>query len=175
MLKIGIVIIVLLIAGGVVLALLNRRSQSPEIANFDDCIVAGYPVAESYPARCTTPDGETFTQDIGNEMDYKDEILVHAPRPTQKITSPLRISGEARGPWFFEGSFSAELFDPNGQSLGTAILQAQGEWMSEEMVPFVGELTFTAPSGGKGTLMIHNANPSGLPENQKELRMPVSF
>ncbi|GAI55743.1 unnamed protein product, partial [marine sediment metagenome] len=34
----------------------------PEVYSFNDCIKAGYPVMESYPRQCKTPDGRTFTE-----------------------------------------------------------------------------------------------------------------
>ena len=33
---------------------------SPEIKSFDDCVKAGYPVMESFPRQCKTPDGRVF-------------------------------------------------------------------------------------------------------------------
>ena len=47
--------------------------------------------------------------------------------------------------------------------------------MTENFVPFEGTLTFTAPTSGKGTLVLEKDNPSGLPEHADELRMPVKF
>jgi len=171
--------VVLLVAGFTVASFyfqqeLQRKEQIKAIALFEECAKL-FPVLESYPARCVTPDGRSFTQDIGNELEYRDEILVDNPRPNQVVSSPLGIKGKARGIWYFEGSFSAELFDENNKSLGTAILTAEGEWMTEEFVPFAGELEFVAPPTETGTLKIRNANASGLPENQKELMMPVRF
>jgi hypothetical protein len=32
-----------------------------DINSFDDCVAAGYPVAESYPEQCFTDDGKSFT------------------------------------------------------------------------------------------------------------------
>ncbi len=32
------------------------------IRNFDQCAAAGYPVAESYPEQCRTPDGRLFVR-----------------------------------------------------------------------------------------------------------------
>lgn len=43
------------------------KSGSPIITNFEECEKAGYPVMESYPRQCATPDGETFTEIIINE------------------------------------------------------------------------------------------------------------
>lgn len=34
------------------------------ITTFEACAAAGLPIMESYPERCTTPDGRTFTRDI---------------------------------------------------------------------------------------------------------------
>jgi len=52
---------------------------------------------ESYPRQCKTPDGKTFTEDIGNEVEKLDLIKINNPRPNQIIESPLFIKGEARG------------------------------------------------------------------------------
>jgi len=32
------------------------------ISSFADCVTAGYPVAESYPRQCRTPDGRNFVE-----------------------------------------------------------------------------------------------------------------
>jgi hypothetical protein len=34
------------------------------IDSFEDCARAGYPIAESYPEQCFTPDGRSFTRSI---------------------------------------------------------------------------------------------------------------
>ena len=71
-----------------------------------------------------------------------DLICVSAPRPNQTISSPLVLEGEARGVWFFEASFPARLFDDDGNEIAVAIAQAQGEWMTEDFVPFLATLEF---------------------------------
>ncbi len=169
-------IIVLVIAGGVyVYRQYSKYVQVSKINSFDDCAAAGFSVMESYPAQCRTPDGKSFTQNIGNELEHRDEIIVENPRPNQKITSPLEINGRARGTWYFEANFSAEVFDANDKSLGTAIINAQGDWMTEDFVPFTAAITFEKLTTAKGKLIIRNANPSDLPENSKTLIMPVAF
>jgi len=37
------------------------------IASFEECVAAGYPVMESYPRQCRTPDGTTFIEGGGVE------------------------------------------------------------------------------------------------------------
>lgn len=38
------------------------------ILTFDGCVAAGYPVQESFPERCATPDGRTFARDIDTPL-----------------------------------------------------------------------------------------------------------
>jgi hypothetical protein len=145
------------------------------VYGFQGCVNAGYPVLESYPAQCRTPDGKSFTEYIGNELEKVDLIMVDNPRPNQKISSPLTLSGQARGYWFFEASFPMRLYDSGGNLLATAIAQAQGEWMTENFVPFKTELVFDVPMEGDGVLVFEKDNPSGLPEHDDELIVPIKF
>ena len=104
-----------------------------------------------------------------------DLICVSAPRPNQTISSPLVLEGEARGTWFFEASFPARLFDDDGNEIAVAIVQAQGEWMTEDFVPFLATLEFETPDTEQGMLVFEKDNPSGLPEYADQLSMPVYF
>jgi hypothetical protein len=102
-------------------------------------------------------------------------IEVKTPLKNATVTSPLVISGNARGAWYFEASAPVELRDANGKVIAQGHVTAQGDWMTEDYVPFTATLTFTKPSTGTGTLVLKNDNPSGLPEHQKELDIPVKF
>ncbi len=92
------------------------------------------------------------------------------------VTSPLRLTGEARGSWYFEASFPVRLLDAGGRELAAAPAQARGDWMTEAFVPFEAVLEFVPPaSGTRGTLVLEKDNPSGLPEHAGEIRLPVTF
>lgn len=153
----------------------NTPATSDIIASFEECKIAGYPILESYPARCKTPDGTMFVEDIGNKLEKYNLIRTSSPRPNEIIKSPLVITGEARGYWFFEASFPAELFDADGQIIETGIMQAEKEWMTEEFVPYKGTIAFRMPTAKRGTLILKKDNPSGLPEHDDFLRIPVIF
>lgn len=100
-------------------------------------------------------------------------IKVSSPSLNQEIKSPFVIKGEARGYWFFEASFPIQLLDENGNIIKQTIAQAQGEWMTEDFVQFEALLTFSVSKDQKGTLVFKKDNPSGLPENDAEIRVPV--
>lgn len=104
-----------------------------------------------------------------------DLIAVNTPTAEQVIESPFTVSGEARGNWYFEASFPVQLLDGNGKEIATTTAKAQGDWMTTEYVPFEAVLTFAKPTTDIGTLVLKKDNPSGLPANDDQLRIPVRF
>jgi len=104
------------------------------------------------------------------------EIRVTTPQAGESITSPLTISGEARGTWFFEASFPVILTNWNGLIIAEGFATAQEDWMTEEFVPFTAELTFTKPDyNERGTLILKKENPSDLPEHDDAIEIPLIF
>jgi hypothetical protein len=102
-------------------------------------------------------------------------ISVTSPTANQVVTSPLVVTGKARGSWYFEASFPAKLVDADGHVLAQAPAQAQGDWMTEDFVPFSVSLTFVKPATATGTLILSKDNPSGLPQNDASVSIPVRF
>ncbi len=43
---------------------MSASLPQPVITNFEECAAAGNPIMESYPPRCMTKDGRSFTQDV---------------------------------------------------------------------------------------------------------------
>lgn len=113
--------------------------------------------------------------DTTNPDPISDLIVVNSPSQGASVTSPLTVTGKARGSWYFEASFPIELIDAvTGLNIGTGHAEAQGEWMTSDFVPFIATLTFNKPSTTtQGILILRNDNPSGLPENDKSISIPV--
>ena len=63
------------------------------VTDFDECAAQGYPVMESYPRQCRTPNGRLFVEDIGNELEKTDLIRVSKPRPNELVIVPSRLKG----------------------------------------------------------------------------------
>ena len=177
--KKSIISILILVVIGVLgyLILLNKKDGGKDlsITDFPSCAAAGNPIMESYPEQCRAPDGRTFTRDIGNELQKMNLIRITLPRPGDVVKSPLEITGEARGNWYFEASFPIELSDANGNILASHYATAQGEWMTENFVPFKSIIEFRSPTTATGTLSLRKDNPSGLPEHDDALMLPVKF
>ena len=85
------------------------------------------------------------------------------------------MKGQAGGYWFCEASFPVNSLGGNGKEIAVGIAQAEEEWMTTEFVPFSVTFSFQKPMTGTGTLVLKKDNPSGLPEHDDELRIPVVF
>ena len=104
------------------------------------------------------------------------QIKVTSPRRNETIKSPYKITGEARGSYYFEGSFPIKLLDDSDQVIATTIAKAKGDWMTDQFVPFTATLTFTPKMPhGFATLVFSNDNPSGNPATSQEFRLPVNY
>ena len=129
------------------------------------------------------PPAPVVPADVQATIDAKaDLIVLDTPIPLGVITSPLTFTGEARGMWYFEGSFPVVLTNWDGLIIAEGFVTAQGEWMTEEFVPFAGILEFVSPYAEgdpdfmkHGSLILQKDNPSGLPEHDDALQIPVRF
>lgn len=103
----------------------------------------------------------------------EDLITIETPQAGTAVASPLIIKGKARGYWFFEASFPVKLYDANNNLLTEGIATATDDWMTEDFVPFEVSLNFTVATQQTATLVLQKDNPSDLPENADELKVPI--
>ena len=132
---------------------------------------------------------------IENEVDsFTSErgvnLFVSLPLKDSVVSSPLKVMGTAPGTWYFEASFPIVLVNWDGLIIAQGHATAQTDWMTPEQVPFEGVIEFTdilpltkeiedlnslQSFMKKGTLILQKDNPSGLPENDDALEIPVLF
>jgi hypothetical protein len=116
-------------------------------------------------------------EDVLVRVQSKENLIrVFTPLVSSEVTSPIIVTGEARGTWFFEASFPISVVNWDGLIIGEGYATAQGEWMTEEFVPFVGVITYNLPVDSysrNGTIIFRKDNPSGLPEHDDALEIPV--
>ena len=111
-----------------------------------------------------------------------DLIVLEHPVPLGLIENGVTVAGRARGNWYFEGSFPIELVNASGTVIAQGVATAEGEWMTTEFVPFTTTLEFQNPytEGAaealkQGILRLKRDNPSGMPEHDDSLDIPVRF
>jgi hypothetical protein len=114
-------------------------------------------------------------EDIEEKEDISEKIKVFKPQANEILSGPIEIGGEARGSWYFEAVFPIWLIDENGEIIAQTSAWAQGEWMTEDFVPFKAEIEVPSDFSGNATLILKNDNPSGLPEYDKEIRVPIKI
>jgi len=106
-------------------------------------------------------------------------ITVSSPLPGDSLTSPLVIKGQARGSWFFEGSAPVMLVDWDGRIIAQKYVMTTEDWMTSDLVSFEGVLDFSLEPENRvyprGTLILQNDNPSGFPEQDRSIEIPVRF
>lgn len=104
------------------------------------------------------------------------DVQLTTPQPMATISSPLTLSGSARGSWYFEASFPVELRDAQNTVIAQGHAQAQGNWMTNAFVPFTATLTYPPqPAGSYGIIVLRKDNPSGEPQNDASVTVPIQF
>lgn len=113
---------------------------------------------------------------------FYDLIKIEKPKEGQTISSPFVAEGEARGQWYFEATFPIILVDWDGRIIAESYAEAQGEWMTENFVPYSGVINFESPykKGDpdfmkRGAVIFQKSNPSGLPQNDAAAEIPIVF
>lgn len=123
----------------------------------------------------TIQDAPTTSEQPDNLNEPIEAIIITTPIPNAVVTSPLAVTGFVQGTWMFEGTLPIELLDANGQLVSPSFGTANGDWMTENLIPFNARIEFTAPTTTTGWLAVRANNPSGLPENDDQFRIPVRF
>ena len=102
------------------------------------------------------------------------QVIIEKPQPETVISSPLVVKGQSRGNWFFEATLPIKLLDDKKATIVSAPAKADGEWMTDNLVPFSSLLEFTT-TATSGYLVISKDNPSGLAENDASVTIPIKF
>jgi hypothetical protein len=126
----------------------------------------------------TPPPAQNPTTTPAATVTYKNadatRIQVTTPAPGATVPSTFTVSGKAVGGWYFEANFPYEVQNANGVKIAEGPVQAQGEWMTPAFVPFSFQVSIPNYKG-KATLVLHNDNPSGLPENAASISIPITI
>lgn len=103
-----------------------------------------------------------------------EEKPVKLASPLGEISLPVIIKGEARGYWFFEAQFPVKIISESGSIIGTGLAAADGEWMTEDFVPFTAKIKGGVSEPTKAQIIFEKDNPSGAPEFADLVSFPVT-
>lgn len=116
----------------------------------------------------------TTTSTDAHQTLATDTIEVDSPYINETVGTTVTITGKAKG-WYFEAVFPVKVLDANGTVIAQGQARAQGDWMTADFVPFSATLTFSEPTTATGTIVLAKDNPSGLPQNDVSVSLPVRF
>lgn len=116
-----------------------------------------------------------FYEDESDPVLIAELINITAPKPFQEVNTPLTVSGAALSSWYNNSEFQVVLADADYQILASNNAKAKQKDSTEEFIPFDVTLDFKYPIHDRGYLILKRANPSGRPEKDRSVVIPVSF
>lgn len=116
-----------------------------------------------------SPTNGVTSEILGN----KDDLVHFSILPGQKVSGMVSYAGSVKNAYFFEANILINVLDANKNLLKGGYAMATTDWMTVEPVVFSGSIDFTGLPKGPAYIEIHNDNPSGLPENDKNILIPV--
>ncbi|OGG55984.1 hypothetical protein A3D71_03810 [Candidatus Kaiserbacteria bacterium RIFCSPHIGHO2_02_FULL_55_20] len=130
-------------------------------------VLFAMPARVEAPTATSTPPAATSTQPLSAS------VVVTSPKANSTVGNIFVVSGSAPGPWYFEASFPIKIVDKDNNFIGQGIAQAQGEWMTTDLVTFTATVTLDGTYSGPATVVLLRDNPSGMPENDDSVSIPV--
>jgi len=175
-LKMKVIISTIIVLTIIFLFAFNSCATSiPSVTTSRETSAKGSESTETSAKETISKETEATASETNTKDNTSDQIKITNPMPNQVIESPLKVEGEARGTWFFEATFPVNLLDANGDVIASNPAKAQGEWMTQDFVPFIAQLIFEKPATDTGVLVLKKDNPSGLPENDASIEIPILF
>ena len=103
----------------------------------------------------------------------KDDLVSFSILPGQKVSGVVKITGSIKNNYFFEGNILVNILASDKKLLKAGHGTATTPWMTSGPVSFETSLDFSSLPQGIAYIEIHNDNPSGLPQNDKSILVPV--
>jgi hypothetical protein len=102
-----------------------------------------------------------------------DDLISFSIKHGQEVSGKVKVTGEIKGGWFFEGNILLNILDGNKKNIKSGHGTATTDWMTSGPVSFGAEIDVSTLPKGKAYIEIHNDNASGLPENDKSILIPI--
>lgn len=138
-------------------------------------VTGGRRVPEVAAPATTTPKTTAHAEEPQSAAPLSARVSVTAPAEGSPVGQSFAVEGKAPGNWFFEASFPIQVRSEAGDILARSHGQAKGEWMTTNLVPFTASITLSSAYHGPALLILMRDNPSGLPENDDSVSIPITI
>ncbi len=109
------------------------------------------------------------------QLDTEIRVSVNQPELGATISSPVTVTGQAPGGWFFEAVLPISVETVDGEVLAEEIFVTDQNWMTEEAVDFSLEIEFDSTDANLGFIKIIKNDVSEIPRNQHFFYWPIGF
>ena len=185
--QLGIIIVLLLLAGGIYLVATNDSMDTDN--NGDDMATTTATSTDTDSTASTTEELSTaFCADLKDNIEGSDDwTIVTGMTDGALIADGDEMTGcvynvnDSYGGWApFEGQVGYyEILADDGTSLAQGPMSTVGNWMelglAGEPIQYTSTLEFDAAGYSEGTLVLHNENAAGLPEMDQTVEIDVVF
>jgi hypothetical protein len=126
---------------------------------------------KNYPIN---PDGfKGFLTGTAQISGNRSDLISFSVPAGGKVSGVVSFRGVVKGGYFFEANILVNILDQNKNLIKQSNAIAMTDWMTTEPVTFEGSIDFGGLPKGRAYIEIHNDNASGLPENNKNILIPI--
>ena len=123
----------------------------------------------------TTPIAKSSASQATSTAPLDTKVIVSTPKSGAVVSRTFSIAGTAPSGWFFEAVFPIMVRDDNDNAIGRTQGRAQSDWTAPGPIRFTAQVTLETAYKGPATLVLMRDNPSGLPENDDSVEIPITI
>jgi hypothetical protein len=137
------------------------------------------PLKKTYSNRCLAEkeNAQNISEGVCVETVGNEYIEVSHPQANEIISgNTVTIKARVLSPWLFEAVAPIEVTDQNGKILGNGKITGPNDWMTQNgWMQIDAQVGFKNNGSKKGFVVFRRDNPSGKPENDMMVKVPVQF
>ena len=107
------------------------------------------------------------------QLPLSESVQVQTPGAGATVENTFTIAGSAPNSWYSEAVFPIQVRDVSDNVIGRGQGHAQSDWTIPGAVVFTSSITLDGIYKGAATLILMRDNPSGLPQNDDSVTIPI--
>lgn len=131
------------------------------------------PLASPTPEAVVQQQEATSTAVATSSAPLSASVHIDTPASNAVVGTTFIVTGAAPSGWYFEAVFPISVRDNADNVIGHGQAQALSDWTQPGQIRFAATTTIDTVYHGPATLILLKDNPSGLPENDDSVSMPI--
>jgi hypothetical protein len=131
-----------------------------------------HPVSKAQQSKSSLAPEKTVSP-IAPDAPLSSVVVVTSPLPHATVDVSFVVEGRAPVGWFSESVFPIQVRDENNNVIARATAHGPTAWKKSTALSWSATVTVLGPYTGPATLILLRNNPSGLPENDDAVTIPI--